>query len=167
MMIVKRCLIALVSMLLLSACGAGLREEPWYSHATASRAPGPGPINQTHPATQHTLAEPREHSVTVYFGTDSDTLDNTARTRLDDFIAALGSAPGKGIDVVGHTDSRASVAHNDKLSQRRANAVRSYLAERTRSPISVRWLGEQAPAADNGSNEGMALNRRVTVYAVY
>ena len=66
--------------------------------------------------------------------------------------------------VEGHTDSKGTDAYNQKLSERRANAVREVLvnqygvgAER----VNAVGYGESSPVADNATDAGRAINRRV------
>jgi len=66
--------------------------------------------------------------------------------------------------VEGHTDSVGTDAYNQKLSERRANAVREVLVNQygvggTR--VNAVGYGESRPVADNATEEGRAINRRV------
>lgn len=66
--------------------------------------------------------------------------------------------------VEGHTDSVGTDAYNQKLSERRANAVRDVLVNQygvggTR--VNAVGYGESRPVADNATEEGRAINRRV------
>lgn len=66
--------------------------------------------------------------------------------------------------VEGHTDSVGAAAYNQKLSERRADAVRKVLVEQygvDSSRVSSVGYGESRPIADNSTREGRALNRRV------
>ena len=65
--------------------------------------------------------------------------------------------------VEGHTDSRASDAHNLDLSRRRAASVMRYLTEQgvDATRLDSEGFGESRPIADNETEEGRALNRRV------
>ena len=67
--------------------------------------------------------------------------------------------------IEGHTDSIGSHAYNMSLSEKRAQAVEQYLVEQgvDVSRISTKGLGPDFPVADNASNEGRQLNRRVEV----
>ncbi|WP_166435888.1 OmpA family protein [Cellulomonas shaoxiangyii] len=70
------------------------------------------------------------------------------------------------VQVVGHTDDQADDAYNLDLSRRRAQAVADALGAQVDAaayPARVEGRGEQEPVADNGTDEGRALNRRVTV----
>ncbi|MCM2294365.1 OmpA family protein [Allorhizobium sp. BGMRC 0089] len=69
------------------------------------------------------------------------------------------------IDVNGYTDSTGSLAHNQDLSQRRADAVTNYLAQQGVDPrrMSSMGFGPSQPIASNATPEGRAQNRRVEV----
>jgi len=83
---------------------------------------------------------------------------------LDEAAAILTSHPEIRVEIQGHTDSIGSDAYNLKLSNLRANAVRTYLIERhgiDPSRLVARGYGESRPIADNRTKEGRAQNRRV------
>ena len=66
--------------------------------------------------------------------------------------------------VEGHTDARGTDAYNQKLSERRANAVREVLVNQygvDASRVNAVGYGESRPVADNASDTGRAINRRV------
>jgi OOP family OmpA-OmpF porin len=69
------------------------------------------------------------------------------------------------IDVVGHTDNVGSDAYNQRLSVRRATAVRNYLVSQgvDAGIIDVMGMGKRDPVASNETPEGRAKNRRVDV----
>ena len=75
-------------------------------------------------------------------------------------------APDVHLMVVGHTDSRGTDAYNEALSRRRAINVMHRLADLgvRGNQMSAIPMGEQQPVADNASDEGRALNRRVEFY---
>ena len=73
---------------------------------------------------------------------------------------------GGSLDIVGHTDDVADDAHNQKLSEDRAQAVRDRLAELADLgswPDSVTGKGETEPAIDDTTDEARAANRRVVI----
>lgn len=77
--------------------------------------------------------------------------------------------PDGRIKVDGHTDSRGSDAYNDRLSRRRAEAVKRWVVSRgglAAGRIVVRGYGEGEPAASNASDSGRKRNRRVVVGVV-
>lgn len=69
------------------------------------------------------------------------------------------------VQIVGHTDSSGSDAYNQRLSERRASAVKGYLVTRgiSQQKINTLGLGESKPIASNSNARGRARNRRVEV----
>lgn len=103
----------------------------------------------------------------VNFATDSAKLLPESYAVLDDAAATLKRNPGLVIEVQGHTDSRASDAHNLNLSQRRAAAVRKYLQDRgVTNALTAKGYGETQPIADNNTESGRLQNRRVVLHIV-
>ena len=78
--------------------------------------------------------------------------------------------PGLKLEVGGHTDSRGSNATNQKISDARANAVRTYLVQKFPSikpdQLTAKGYGESKPVAPNTSQLNMAKNRRVEFVVV-
>ena len=99
----------------------------------------------------------------LFFDYDKATLRQESRTELDRFYEVLKKYPNAQIEIGGHTDSIASVAYNQSLSQRRAQSVVDYLVLKgfSRSNLSAKGYGELKPIADNGTEEGRQMNRRV------
>jgi OOP family OmpA-OmpF porin len=86
---------------------------------------------------------------------------------LDEAAQILKDNPKVKVTVEGHTDSKGTDAYNQKLSERRAKAVKQYLVSRgvEASRLDTVGKGEKEPIADNTKNgkdnpEGRALNRR-------
>ena len=101
----------------------------------------------------------------VLFAVDSSTIGAGAMDTLDQVAAVIAEFPKTAVVVQGHTDSSGSDTYNQSLSERRADAVRSHLARQGVDPARMTSLGygETAPVADNGTAEGRARNRRVTI----
>lgn len=111
----------------------------------------------------------------LHFDFDEAQLKPAGQALLDQFLGRLaGLNPGYGmgrygyvvrIQLVGHTDSIGSQRYNDRLGQRRAAAVRDYLASRglNAGAIGIGSRGEQAPIASNRTAAGRAQNRRTDV----
>jgi outer membrane protein OmpA-like peptidoglycan-associated protein len=101
------------------------------------------------------------------FAFESDALSAEARSSLDDLATRLKKDnAGVYLEIEGHTDSSGPEAHNMQLGLRRAEAVRRYLNSEHGIPLhrmSVISFGESRPAADNGTREGRATNRRVEI----
>lgn len=102
-------------------------------------------------------------SGSVLFRSDESTLLPSAQTKLGQVATALMASKERSIIVEGHTDSQGSDAHNLELSQRRAEAVRTFLTGQGYDPSKIRavGIGEARPIAENESAEGRANNRRV------
>jgi outer membrane protein OmpA-like peptidoglycan-associated protein len=104
-------------------------------------------------------------SGSVLFATGKSELLATASARLGEVADALADQPERGITVVGHTDAQGDDSYNLKLSERRAEAVRTYLISRGIAADRVKAVGrgKTEPIADNNSPEGRANNRRVEI----
>ncbi len=114
--------------------------------------------------------EPRGVVITlsgaVLFASAQSDLLPAARAKLDSVATALAKGDKKSRFVVeGHTDSRGGTEYNQRLSQRRADAVRDYLISRgiAGSRITAKGFGSARSIADNASAEGRANNRRVEI----
>lgn len=99
----------------------------------------------------------------VYFEFDRAELKPESYPALDSLTAYLKANPTMVVEIAGHTDSIGSAEYNLRLSQQRAQAVVGYLVSRGIDPhrLIARGYGESQPVADNGTEEGRALNRRV------
>jgi outer membrane protein OmpA-like peptidoglycan-associated protein len=71
--------------------------------------------------------------------------------------------PSFSLLIVGHTDSQGDEAYNQRLSEDRAESVKSYLVKKGVGEISItaEGKGESEPIADNNTAEGREKNRRV------
>lgn len=109
-----------------------------------------------------------ELSDTVYFDTSSDVIQDRSFELLDQVVSVLQTATWiHRIRVEGHTDSRGDDEMNLDLSQRRANAVRTYMVEHgVTLTVDAEGFGEIRPIADNGSSSGRQANRRVEFHIV-
>lgn len=85
-----------------------------------------------------------------------------------EMLAEVGKMQGvtwQRITATGHTDSVGAADYNDKLAQRRAQAVKAFLVGKGLDPamIDIAGSGESSPVADNDSAAGRAKNRRAEV----
>lgn len=101
----------------------------------------------------------------VLFATDSATIRPGAAVKLRALADYLRANPGVRVAIEGHTDSRGTDAHNNALSLRRADAVRTAFDDMgvTRARFTVRGMGESQPVASNATAAGMRQNRRVEI----
>lgn len=104
----------------------------------------------------------------ITFATDSSDLSPAFFDVLNSVGKVLSEYNKTVVEVAGHTDSTGSDAYNQGLSERRANAVATYL--RGHGVISERLItvgmGESRPIADNSTAEGRQANRRVEITMV-
>lgn len=104
-------------------------------------------------------------SGSVLFRSAEATLLSPAMVKLDQVVKALLSIRTRNLIVEGHTDSQGAEDYNQRLSQRRADAVRDYLVQKgyPSDHIQSRGQGESSPIASNATAEGRANNRRVEI----
>lgn len=103
---------------------------------------------------------------TVLFGFDKAELTRKDKQTLDDFAAQFQNQRHYIVQVEGYTDSTGPADYNYQLSQRRADVVIQYLAQKYNVPahkIFLIGLGKDNPVAQNTSSAGRAKNRRVDV----
>ncbi len=98
----------------------------------------------------------------IQFEFDSSVLRTSSYPALDATSADLRTS-GSAVEVQGFASSEGTAAHNLKLSRDRANSVKTYLVNSgvAASKITVKGFGETQPIADNSTEDGRVLNRRV------
>lgn len=103
----------------------------------------------------------------IFFETGSDKLLNKSFNALNQVYAILNENKLYAINVEGHTDSIGNNVYNQVLSERRAQAVKSYLVKKGIQPdrIAAKGYGEDKPVADNKTAQGRSMNRRVEITA--
>jgi outer membrane protein OmpA-like peptidoglycan-associated protein len=81
----------------------------------------------------------------IYYDLDKDFLRDLSKEKLDEITAYLSKHPELNLVIESHTDSRASVDYNEKLSERRAQSVTQYLEKKgiSSSRISAKWFNEE------------------------
>jgi len=108
-----------------------------------------------------------QETAAVNFRTGSSVLDADAKSKLDAIATKALNSKAYVLEVTGYADSRGSIARNRVLSQRRADAVITYLVEQHKIPlrriVTPYGFGELDPVADNTTRNGRAENRRVEV----
>jgi outer membrane protein OmpA-like peptidoglycan-associated protein len=99
----------------------------------------------------------------VLFDTGKYTLKPGAREKLAKISGIILAHPGLTITVEGHTDSVGGDEYNMKLSEDRANAVRTYLVSQglDSGTVTAQGFGKTRPVADNSTAAGRQQNRRV------
>ncbi|MDM0089345.1 MULTISPECIES: outer membrane protein OmpA [unclassified Variovorax] len=104
----------------------------------------------------------------AFFDFDKSVLKPEGRAKLDDLVSKIRDVNLEVIIAVGHTDSIGTDAYNQRLSVRRAEAVKAYLVTKgiERNRVYTEGKGEKQPVADNRTKEGRAKNRRVEIEVV-
>ena len=118
------------------------------------------------------VAPPAASKVTyaadAFFDFDKYVLKPEGKAKLDDLVGKVKGVNLEVIIAVGHTDSIGTVEYNQKLSVRRAEAVKAYLVSKgiEKNRVYTEGKGEKQPVADNRTAEGRAKNRRVEIEVV-
>ena len=99
----------------------------------------------------------------IFFDFDRATLQQTSFPELANVIRLMTEYPTLVIEISGHTDNRGAAAYNQVLSENRARTVVNYLVANGIPASRLRYAGYglTRPIADNNTDEGRALNRRV------
>jgi outer membrane protein OmpA-like peptidoglycan-associated protein len=99
----------------------------------------------------------------VNFKTGSAVLTAGAKEVLDKVVRTLAEYPAMKLQVSGYTDNVGSKAANTRLSLRRAESVKTYMASQgvAKDRIETRGFGPDNPVASNDTQEGRAQNRRI------
>lgn len=98
----------------------------------------------------------------VFFETGSFDLSPTSRAELNKLVSFLNKNYRMRIELGGHTDNVGKADANKTLSQKRADAVRTFLIEKgiPEERLTTKGYGTEKPLASNDSEEGRAQNRR-------
>jgi OOP family OmpA-OmpF porin len=135
---------------------------PAPAPAPAAAAPAPAPAPQPPAATKVTYA------ADAFFDFDKAVLKPEGKAKLDDLVGKVKDINLEVIIAVGHTDSVGADSYNQKLSVKRAEAVKAYLVSKgiEKNRVYTEGKGEKQPVADNKTSEGRAKNRRVEIEVV-
>jgi adhesin transport system outer membrane protein len=131
--------------------------------AATAAAPAPLPAAAPAPAPERVT-----FSSDALFDFDSATIKPEGRAGLDDLIARIRAIELDVVIAVGHTDGVGTAAYNQRLSERRAEAVKAYLVSNGIPAERIRTEGRglTEPVASNATPQGRAQNRRVEVTVV-
>ena len=99
------------------------------------------------------------------FDFDKSVVRPDGKKAIDEALAKLGGVDLEMVIATGHTDSVGTDAYNQKLSERRAAAVKAYLVSKGIPSAKVTTIGkgETQPVATNKTKEGRQKNRRVDI----
>lgn len=102
----------------------------------------------------------------IVFTSGMSTIEPGSETTLTEAFQVLKDNPRITVEIRGYTDNVGRIAANNKLSLRRAEAVRSWLVKKgiDSMRIAVAGFGQANPAADNSTPVGRARNRRIEFF---
>jgi OOP family OmpA-OmpF porin len=156
-------------------CDGALKPPPPPPPPAPPPPPPPPPPPATPPAPPPVpvpLPAPVSEKVTfaadAFFDFDKAVLKPEGRAKLDDLASKMSAVNLEVVIAVGHTDAIGGDAYNQKLSVRRADAVKNYLISKgvEKNRVYTEGKGEKQPIADNKTTEGRAKNRRVEIEVV-
>jgi len=126
--------------------------------------PAPAPPVEPPPAPAPKPAPVAEKIVLngVQFDFDKAVIKAEYYPVLDAAVSVLKQHGGKQVMITGHTCSMGPEDYNQKLSERRAAAVKAYLVDKgiSSSRLMTKGAGESSPVADNATKDGRKMNRR-------
>lgn len=138
----------------------------------AAPAPAPAPVAASAPPPPPPPPAPVVQKVTLQANTlfdfDKSIVKPEGRQLLDRLVERAKELNLEVIIAVGHTDWTGPEAYNQKLSERRAEAVKAYLVSKgiPAGKIYTEGKGETRPVASNKTKEGRAQNRRVELEVI-
>lgn len=136
--------------------------------AAPAPAPAVAPAPAAAPAAAPAVASKVTYAADAFFDFDKSVLKPEGKAKLDDLVSKVKGINLEVIIAVGHTDSIGTEAYNQKLSVRRAEAVKAYLVSKgiEKNRVYTEGKGEKQPIASNKTKEGRAKNRRVEIEVV-
>jgi len=129
--------------------------------APVAEAPAPAPVVVIVPI----VAKTQQYCsiLDIHFEINKSTVQRQVEERLDVLVTFMRKYPGTTAVIEGHTDEVGTSADNMRLSQSRADSMVNYLASKgiARSRLQAVGYGETRPIADNQTQIGKRLNRRI------
>jgi len=156
--------------LALAGCKNNVPEVVSIPRNIATPTPTPAPTVRPGPVagSQAHFASAMAGAETIYFDTDSYSIDSTDAAALRRQAEYLTQYPSARATVEGHADERGTRDYNLALGERRANSARSYMVSLGVSESRIRTLsqGEERPAAMGSDEAAWARNRRAVTIMI-
>ncbi len=104
----------------------------------------------------------------ILFDVNKSDLKAAAMSNIQNLAKSLKDNPETNVLIIGHTDNTGSDDYNAKLSERRAEAVKTFAMNQgvAGSRLNTQGKGENEPIADNSTEDGRSKNRRVEIVIV-
>jgi OOP family OmpA-OmpF porin len=133
-------------------------DKPAHVAPTPAPAPAPQPAPAPAPAPDYNFTN-------IQFEFNSGVLKTSSYPDLDKAAEQMKTDPTAKFTLKGYASAEGTDAHNMELSVDRANAVKAYLVNSGVSGdnITAKGYGESNPIADNKTEDGRVLNRRVEI----
>lgn len=143
-------------------------QEPAKAMPAAPAKQVPAPAVPVAPAVAAPVSEKVTFETDAFFAFDKAVLQPAGKAKLEDLVSKLQGTDIEVVIATGHTDSTGSDAYNQKLSMRRAQAVKAFLVSKglPAERVFAEGKGEKQPVASNKTKDGRAQNRRVEVEVV-
>ena len=129
--------------------------------APVAPTPPPAPV----PAAPAPAPQPNYNFTNIQFEFNSGVLKTSSYPALDNAATQMKIDPSAKFMLKGYASAEGTAAHNMELSADRANAVKAYLLNSgvNADNITAQGYGESNPVADNTTEDGRILNRRVEI----
>jgi outer membrane protein OmpA-like peptidoglycan-associated protein len=107
----------------------------------------------------------RIYELKIHFAPNKADLYEAAKVEVNKLADEMIKNPAMKIEIAGHTDNVGDDKLNMQISQKRANAIKTYLIEKgvSEKRIIAKGYGETVPVADNNTEEGRTRNRRIEI----
>ncbi len=165
---IKNTWILLVALVFAAGCAtqeeakpAPQPEQPRQAPPEVKPAPAPAPKPKP-------VAEKVTFAADVLFDFDKSVVKPEGRSKLDDLANKVRSINLEVVIAIGHADAIGTDEYNQKLSVRRAEAVKAYLVSKgvETNRIYTEGKGKKQPVASNKTAEGRAKNRRTEIEVI-
>ena len=168
---IKNAWILAIALAFVGACATTEEQKPAPQAEQPKEEPKPAP-EAPKPAPEAAKPKPVAEKVTfaadVLFDFDKSDIKPEGRSKLDDLAGKMKTINLEVVIAIGHTDSIGTDAYNQKLSVRRAESVKKYLASKGVEGNRIYTEGKsfKQPVASNKTKEGRAKNRRTEIEVI-